>query len=525
MKKRVLAAMCSFAVCAAAFMGAGNSARASEEFLNGDLTIKGFAKEALYYRTGWDHGESMYHDSRIDMALTSLYFESIYKVKESPELSITWFNGLKWWYEATTSLDDTAHSYMAPNDRRKYQLPTRFEDVLTETYLSFVKGPWDIRVGKQIVIWGQLDVNRVADVVNPLDLRRGVPGVDNWEEIKQGLWMIRSVYRSTLPGNLIFENIYNPGYYQNTKLTYENTHWGAMHQDSQEFNPKSKSPGFMWWQYDKWNKDAPNGWGLNNWELGFRIQGYTCDIDWSLIYWNAKSDGERASPHRLTQYAGNYIYPAILASITGGDVNPQHWDGGKVYRYKRYQTFGGTAQTLIEPLHNSIWRLEWFYENDSPFNLGTNANRMNLYGSTRQEVLGGALQYNDKFEIPWFTRNIGTGSYLQFSLTYFIEHIFDMNPDCITFDRNHRGGDPNQQEITWFILQQMFNANWGLVDIGYYYPMIKKWMNMPCLTYYWPGQHWRTDLGYVQYGGSNNELCGHAYSHGDSVIFRMRYDF
>ncbi len=57
-------------------------------------------------------------------------------------------------------------------------------------------------------------MQRVADVVNPLDLRLGVPGVDNWEEIKKGLWMIRTTYQSSLPGNLIFENIINPGYYQ-----------------------------------------------------------------------------------------------------------------------------------------------------------------------------------------------------------------------------------------------------------------------------------------------------------------------
>ena len=40
---------------------------------------------------------------------------------------------------------------MPSNQRRDYQQSTQFEDILTESYLSFVKGPWDIRVGKQIV--------------------------------------------------------------------------------------------------------------------------------------------------------------------------------------------------------------------------------------------------------------------------------------------------------------------------------------------------------------------------------------
>ena len=94
-----------------------------------------------------------------------------------------------------------------------YQFPQKIDDVITELYTDYINGPWQVRTGKQIVIWGQLDMSRVADVVNPLDLRWGVPGVDTWEEVKQGLWMIRTFYQSQLPGNLLFEFILNPGYY------------------------------------------------------------------------------------------------------------------------------------------------------------------------------------------------------------------------------------------------------------------------------------------------------------------------
>jgi len=506
---------------------AGKPALASEEFLGGDLIVKGFFKETVMYRTSWEPGESKYHDSRVDLALTSAYFETIYKLFKSPDWNVTWFNGVKYWYEATTSLDDTGHDYIPHNDRKRYQQPTHFEDVLTESYLSFVNGPIDIRVGKQIVIWGQLDTSRVADVVNPLDLRRGVPGVDNWEEIKSGLWMIRTSYKTTLPGNLIFENIINPGFYQNLQLPYENTHWGPsfITAGGTGFSPNNKKPGIYHWQQEKWNKDAPNGWNSDNWELGFRLQGYTYDIDWSLIYWNARSDGPTARVNPATAYGLNYVFPGIVAGITGGNVHPKHWDGGKVDSFKRFQTFGGTAQTCFQNLHNSIWRLEWFVENHSPFNTGTKGSNQSLTGVTRQNIGGIAVQYNDKFEIPWWTRTVGTGSYFQLSLTYFIEHVFNMNGDICITDRNHRLGDPNMQSLSLFMMQQMFNANWTFVFNSSYYPMIKKYFCVPTLTYTWPGEHWRTDLGYVAYGGSNNEYVGDAYAHKDSVILRMRYEF
>ena len=75
------------------------------------------------------------------------------------------------------------------------------------------------------------------------------------------------------------------------------------------------------------------------------------------------------------------------------------------------------------------------------------------------------------------------------------------------------------------MMQQMFNASWTFVFNSSYQPMIKKWFIVPCFTYSWPGEHWRTDLGAAIYGGSNNAYVGDAMAHKDSLIFRMRYEF
>ena len=41
--------------------------------------------------------------------------------------------------------------------------------------------------------------------------------------------------------------------------------------------------------------------------------------------------------------------------------------------YPRYSMIGGTAQTVIEVLGDSVWRLEWFYNMNEPYNRGTMA--------------------------------------------------------------------------------------------------------------------------------------------------------
>jgi hypothetical protein len=506
-------------------MCTGRPSLASEQFLDGRLEISGFAKETVYYRTSWDKGEEKYHDSRVDFANTSLYFESIYKVKESADLNITWFNGLRYWFEASPSYDDKVHRFMAHDDIQKYQSPRKFEDIVTESYLSFVKGPWDVRVGKQIVIWGQLDMQRVADVVNPLDLRLGVPGVDNWEEIKKGLWMIRTTYQSSLPGNLIFENIINPGYFQQQYLPYEGTHWGPPHNQS-AFNPKYDTDGIYHWQQSKWTRDAPNGWATDNWELGFRVQGYSWDIDWTLLYWNAKSDNPIADANRAADYGNNYALPNVLGLILDKPANGKAWKGGDVFRFKRYQTFGGTAQTVIRPWHDSVWRLEWFYALDNPGNLGTDAKSTGVYDRAKNDLLGVAIQWNDKFDIPWWTRNIGTGKFTDISITYYVEYIRNMHEDLIVdAGYNHRRDDPYTQTVSCFLKQEMFNTTWVFVLNANYNLMCQKWFVVPCFTYSFPGEHWRADIGAKFYGGAKNEYVGDGYAHKDSLLFRLRYEF
>jgi hypothetical protein len=81
------------------------------------------------------------------------------------------------------------------------------------------------------------------------------------------------------------------------------------------------------------------------------------------------------------------------------------------------------------------------------------------------------------------------------------------------------------QSLNLFMMQQMFNASWAFIFNSSYQPMIKKWFICPTLTYTWPGEHWRTDIGAVVYGGSNNEYVGDAMAHKDSLLFRMRYEF
>ncbi len=76
------------------------------------------------------------------------------------------------------------------------------EDYITEAYVHIIEGAVELKGGKQIVVWGETDIKRAADVINPVDVRHGSPGTEDWESIKLGLWMLRGFYQTDLPGNL-----------------------------------------------------------------------------------------------------------------------------------------------------------------------------------------------------------------------------------------------------------------------------------------------------------------------------------
>ncbi len=513
---------------------------AAVELMDGRLILSGYLKNTTYVRTSvYDrefdkkYGGSN-HDSRVDFSNNSALLEVLYTVKEQDDLTIRLFGGFKYWYEAAPRLDDELRRSLWHEHRKEYISPRHMEDVISEAYVDIQKGPLQIRLGKQIVIWGQLDINRVADVVNPLDLRWGVPGVDNWEEIKRGLWMIRAFYQTQLPGNLLIELIFNPGDYKALMNPYTGTHWGGEHFKYSTFNPFNE-PGMWTWLQEKQIQDQPT-WNLKkNYEFGFRIRGYTWDIDWTFIYWNALDDGAHvAHPGRAGRHALQYVMAGIRSSITGQYLNPGPQPRQEIYEYKRFQTIGGTAQTFFEPLWNSVWRLEWFYEIGSPMQKGEKGSYFSPYDEVRRDVLGIAIQANWKLDIPWFTRYVCTGRQMDFSLTYFWEKIFNHDRDLVTFDRFHTWNDSVTDSISTFIKAEMFNTAWIFVFTGNYYFRAGKWMAVPCVTYCFPqcvlNGGLRIDVGAKLYGGAKHRYeqynrLSHYMDHKDSIILRIRYEF
>lgn len=506
------------------FLISAKPSEAAIRLYDGDIILSGFLKETMYLRTAMRSSEKRYRRNYFDFARTSFYIEGLFTLKDDRDATIRFFTGMNAWYEKSHWFDSDLNRYMPDRLKNRYRRPTNFEeDVVTEAYFDFIKGPFRLRAGKQIVIWGQLDVARVADIINPLDFRWGVPGIEKWEEIKRGLWMLRANYQTPLPGYIEIEGILNPGYFREMHLPYDGTHWGAPY--SEPFG--ARGDGIFAWNQYKFHKDARDRrWSSSNVAWGFRVQGYVPAIgtDWTVLFWDAPYFGPVVHPQRVQDFNQQYVFAALRAAMTGTKINPGRGPDYQVAYYKRMRTVGGTAQHYMNYFRGAIMRLEWFYNFGLPFNRGGDGTVAQIDDWTRKDSYGFAVSYTDKFRMPLIYNTIGRGKMLDWTLTYWWSKITGDKRDLFKSALNHRRGDSTTEGFSLFFMQMMFNANLNLVFIGQYLPRINKYFVCPTVTYVFPGSRWHADVGYKKYGASRGYTQGTYYDK-DSLIFRIRYEF
>jgi hypothetical protein len=512
---------------------------ATVRLFDSKLILNGYVKEVMFYRTAQKQRDEKYHDSKVDFLKTSAGIEALYKIKESEDYTLEFFTGMKGWYEASLAIDDTFRDSFDRSAKSDYVYPKSFdEDVLNEAYLDFFKGPFQVRVGKQIVVWGNLDVDRAADVVSALDFRHSIFGIDKWEEFKRGAWMIRAFYQTELPGNLRFEVIVNPGDFKRNLFPYpEGFHYGV---DAYEKDPMpSQVVGFGGYLGEKMGRDAPT-WNSENYEFGFKVSGYTWNWDWSLLYYDRINKDPVVDPVAMFGdslwggYAGQY-----WVGVLGNDWSvPSYSYPEKVFIYKRNKMVGGTLER--ELLKGGYWfrgailTFEWFYEIGKPLNkAGTGPDdwgkAVAVNDMVRRDIIGGAVKLYQKINIPGFTNSfIATGKQFEFTLTYWMEKVMNHDRSLVLGigGAKHEWNKSTANSISFFAIQQMFNFSWTFVFNSFYKPSIDQWFVAPAVRYTFPGSQFYTEFGYIMYGGAKNDKwTSKTFESKESILLKLVYEF
>jgi Protein of unknown function (DUF1302) len=179
------------------------------ELFGKPFTAGGFINQGIGYGIGGDHYDTKTHwqSFRYDILLETQY---------DPRTDLRIFvSGMLTGDFAYAILDGNREweTKGIAASRDEFGHDTVLRDVLQEAHVTWTPGNFLIRLGKQIVVWGETDSFRLMDVINPLDQSRGITDYE-FETTILPLWLARVEYfiqpNSTWLQDLAFEFIFNP---------------------------------------------------------------------------------------------------------------------------------------------------------------------------------------------------------------------------------------------------------------------------------------------------------------------------
>jgi hypothetical protein len=367
------------------------------DLYDGKVIIHGKWSNQLLTRA--EDTKSYERDYDIFNARTSLKLEVMWHVYDGPEYSMNFYSVWKQFYDGAHEIDadyrrmleDGSNGKSAGIDQiNNYD---EFKDISREMFVEFTAPVFQVRLGKQIVSWGETGFERMVDTINPVDLRGDLnPAYPDFAELKRGLWMARLFFTPMdQPMDLSYELLLIPDFEPNRiwPAGYHLTHpksFGALAYPDQI--------------YKAYYRDAPDD-DLGKPEIGIRVRGFLAGFDWTLSYFH----------HRIDD--------AILKPNAGGKVGAAAFLGTRLedaYRYPWQDTFGFTLNRPIDvtipiipgtnlAMSGNIVRLEAIWEHDKPGveSLGLSPQFQPLSRITKKDRYAACLAWQTKIFLPYIT--------------------------------------------------------------------------------------------------------------------------
>ena len=226
----------------------------------------------------------------------------------------------------------------------RYNLKLQY--ALWEAYVNYKIGALNIRVGRQNLSWGETDMMRVVDHINPIDNTWGGTGTETLDDRRIPLWMLRTTYQQS--PNLGFEAFLVPGSIDATVALYapDGSPYAAPTSDMSKFGVTS-APFYM-------NLAFNHGKGyivepardMSNSRFGFKVQSSkffdtNIALTFQRTFWDLP--GSRLV---VLNSSGNFLPPGTL--MTPGNL--QYGTIGQELSYPKVNIFGLQANHIFTDL-------------------------------------------------------------------------------------------------------------------------------------------------------------------------------
>lgn len=260
----------------------------------------------------------------------------------------------------------------------------RFESIFREAYsdIEFTDIPLTLRLGRQMVVWGESDNLRMLDRTNALDTtwHAGGLGVEPWDDLRIPYWTIKGTYSFGRVGSLVdtyLETYWVPGHWVPAKIGFlPGRPWGVP-----TTNPFVGSPtggnfkllnGTVLGRRGDYSKDP----GENS-QVGVRVgamtpQGLTFTLNY-LYQRLSQDDGMNTTSLRGRNQRVRSVFSPLGPSnflVNVAQANTDLLTRGilpaEAY-YPYTHTLGVSASYADSTYTEGVWRMEMIYEFGKPF--------------------------------------------------------------------------------------------------------------------------------------------------------------
>lgn len=235
----------------------------------------------------------------------------------------------------TTLAGDWARGYVSIDfsDERQGDQPLQ-EFNVRQLYFDLYFNKFDLRVGKQQVIWGKADGVFINDIINPLDLRYFL--MQDFDDIRQGSIMIKA---NAYLGAWGLEALFIPKF-EPWRMAELGSPWEFYRPTMMEVEIEPQPGMFLTLPIEfQWQNAQQPSSTLSNGELGFNLSGFMLGTDISLLYLNSFQD------HAIARIDS----VGIQAVQIGTEIIPQsgililtpHYEKIAMYGFNFARPFGG----------------------------------------------------------------------------------------------------------------------------------------------------------------------------------------
>ena len=478
------------------------------DLFSGKLTVHGIAQTTVQMPTHKETSPDQLHDYDFHNIRGTLKLETLWHAYEGESYNINVYSIFKNYYDKAYDIDSGYGNYISDfsghrslrNELRSY---TTFRDICREFFIDVANPLFQVRLGKQVVSWGETSFSRMADIVNPIDARGVInPVVPDFSQMKQGLWMARFYYTNPdMWQNMTLELLIIPDF-QPTRVYPAGHH--MMHPSA--FNMMQNPNEVLKARY----RDKPKSWGSP--EIGFKIRGFTGGFDWSLQYLHHRNDNP------VTQ-EGKALLSALPALFGIGRTEV-------VYHYAWQHTIGATFNKPLPfdisiipgtslKMSGILFKGEFIWEKDRDINqtagFDVRVREIDRYA--------GVLGWDCKIYLPWITPRY-RNKLLNSSTQLFMEWVPDRHRiDSISPWSTQRKKGHHYAAVT----ESLSYAFWHsriIPAVNLNYNLTEGSLQYALALVFKPTYKWGYSLvfaDFIEYGRETDN--------GDMLIFDITYEF